>query len=85
VFAGIWVRVGLLLVVTGLTFIMFGWLGLVGPLLLIIGSGCAAMAFESQLAAAEAAAADPAAAVEPAMSGEHTLPVVNTGGTNQAA
>jgi hypothetical protein len=47
-------RVGLLLLVTGLTFIVIGWLGAIGPALMIIGSGCAAIAFEQVLAGEQA-------------------------------
>jgi hypothetical protein len=79
------VRVGLLLVATGFTFILVGWLGAVGPFLMIIGSGCAAIAFERELGPAVEQETDPTAIVDAAVSGEHTLPVAETGGTNQAA
>ena len=73
-------RVGLLLVVTGLTFIMVGWLGVLGPALMIIGSGCAAVAFEGQLARQQPVGAEEVVVAELP---DHT--VAPTGGTHRAA
>jgi hypothetical protein len=53
VFDSILARVGVLLVVTGIAFILMGWLGAVGPLVVLIGSGCAAIGLEHQLSAAD--------------------------------
>jgi len=85
---GMLVRVGLLLVATGLTFILVGWLGVVGPFLMIVGSGCAAIAFENQLAHEAGASADlGAAAVDPSITGDPVVvgPDASAHGTNQAA
>ncbi|HEY3187584.1 MAG TPA: hypothetical protein VGJ70_08920, partial [Solirubrobacteraceae bacterium] len=80
---------GLLLVVTGLAFILMGWLGAGAPMLMIVGSGCAAIGFESQLAQDSATGADlGAAAVDPSFGGaEAGVPThpASDGGTNQAA
>jgi hypothetical protein len=70
-------RVGLLLVVTGLTFVVVGWLGAIGPALMIIGSGCAAVAFEHVLAAEQVTTAE-----EPVVPARRAAP---TGGTHRAA
>jgi hypothetical protein len=85
VLTGMLARVGLLLVVTGLTFIVLGWLDVVGPFLMIIGSGCAAISFERALGPAVQPEINPAVVVDAAVSGEHPLPVAETSGTNQAA
>jgi O-antigen ligase len=91
-FTGTLMRVGLLLVVTGLTFILMGWIVPVAPFLMIIGSGCAAVAFENQLAATEGAAADlGAAAVDPTLRADEPVVTpagvarVPEGGTGRAA
>lgn len=42
-------RIGMLLVVTGLAFIGMTWLEPVGPLLIILGAGCAAITLEARL------------------------------------
>ena len=52
-FDSILARVGVLLVVTGMAFILMGWLGAVGPFVVLVGSGCAAIALEQQLSAAD--------------------------------
>jgi len=49
VFDSMLARVGFLLVFTGMAFILMGWLGAVGPFVVLIGSGCAAIAFEHEL------------------------------------
>ncbi len=42
-------RVGVMFCITGLTFIGMGWLGAIGPLLVILGAGCSATALETRL------------------------------------
>jgi hypothetical protein len=42
-------RVGLLTLVTGAVFVAMAWLDPAGPLAIIIGSGCCAVALEAKL------------------------------------
>jgi len=61
-------RIGALLVVTGLAFIGMAWLEPVGPLLVILGAGCCAVALEAALDITDweqAAARELAAGPEP--------------------
>jgi hypothetical protein len=42
-------RIGVMLVITGLAFIGMTWLEPVGPLLIILGAACAAVTLEARL------------------------------------
>jgi hypothetical protein len=77
-------RVGLLLVVTGLTFILVGWLGVIGPAMMIVGSGCAAVAVDGQFARDAAGNTElGAAAVDPTIRGDQpTLPDEGAGASD---
>lgn len=47
-------RIGVLSVITGAVLIAMTWLDPIGPLMIIVGSGCCAVALESGLDATDA-------------------------------